>query len=338
MKVLKTIAAAFSMFSAIPVPAFPWEKDTLRFVLCAFPLVGAVIGLACWGWTVLCGFLAVPAILRAAGLCAIPALLTGGIHLDGFCDTWDALSSHADPAKKQEILKDPHVGAFAVIHLCLYFMGTFALWSALPVYQPVVILLSFCLSRSLSGLAVAAFPLAKGTGLAHTFARLAGRCRRPAGVCPLPDHGPAPVRRPVRRSGWLVPPNRRALDAGRPGTGRAAGRCSHMIFITGPLFAGKRDYVRTALGWTEAELSANAVWDVQDLAAGTEDLVALTDELARSPVVIATEVGGGVVPIDPEERARREAAGRLACLLAERADAVIRVFCGIPRALKGELL
>ena len=111
-----------------------------------------------------------------------------------------------------------------------------------------------------------------------------------------------------------------------------------MIFITGPLFAGKRDYVRTALGWTEAELSANAVWDVQDLAAGTEDLVALTDELARSPVVIATEVGGGVVPIDTEERARREAAGRLACLLAERADAVIRVFCGIPRALKGELL
>ena len=175
MKVLKTIAAAFSMFSAIPVPAFPWEKDTLRFVLCAFPLVGAVIGLVCWGWTVLCGFLAVPAILRAAGLCAIPALLTGGIHLDGFCDTWDALSSHADPAQKQEILKDPHVGAFAVIHLCLYFMGTLALWSALPVYQPVVILLSFCLSRSLSGLAVAAFPLAKDTGLAHTFAAAADK-------------------------------------------------------------------------------------------------------------------------------------------------------------------
>ena len=50
-----------------------------------------------------------------------------------------------------------------------------------------------------------------------------------------------------------------------------------MIFITGPLFAGKRDYVRTALGWTEAELSANAVWDVPDRAAGTADLGALPD-------------------------------------------------------------
>ena len=175
MKALKTIAAAFSMFSAILMLAFPWEKDTLRFVLCAFPLVGVVIGLACWGWTALCGILVVPAILRAAGLCAIPVLLTGGIHLDGFCDTWDALSSHADPAKKQEILQDPHVGAFAVIHLCLYFTVTLALWSALPVYQPVVVLLSFCLSRSLSGLAVAAFPLAKDTGLAHAFATAADK-------------------------------------------------------------------------------------------------------------------------------------------------------------------
>ncbi|WP_417341939.1 bifunctional adenosylcobinamide kinase/adenosylcobinamide-phosphate guanylyltransferase, partial [Evtepia gabavorous] len=54
-------------------------------------------------------------------------------------------------------------------------------------------------------------------------------------------------------------------------------------------------------------------------------------------VVIAPEVGGGVVPVDPVQRQNREAAGRLACLLAQRADRVIRVFCGLPQALKGEL-
>ena len=63
----------------------------------------------------------------------------------------------------------------------------------------------------------------------------------------------------------------------------------------------------------------------------------LAEELARYEVVIATEVGGGVVPVDREERAAREAAGRLACLLARRADAVVRVFCGIPVVLKGKL-
>ncbi len=175
MGALKSVAAAFAMFSCLPVPAVSWDRGTLRYLLCAFPLVGAVIGLACWGWTTLCGYLNVPDILRGAGLCALPVLLTGGIHLDGFCDTWDALSSHGLPKKKQEILKDPHIGAFAAIHLVLYFILALAFWTALPVYPPVLVLLSFCLSRSLSGMAVASFPLAKDTGLAHTFASAADK-------------------------------------------------------------------------------------------------------------------------------------------------------------------
>ncbi|MFR6093122.1 MAG: bifunctional adenosylcobinamide kinase/adenosylcobinamide-phosphate guanylyltransferase [Faecalibacterium prausnitzii] len=68
-----------------------------------------------------------------------------------------------------------------------------------------------------------------------------------------------------------------------------------------------------------------------------EQLEALARELAEYDIVIATEVGGGVVPMDAEERAGREAAGRLACLLAERADCVVQMFCGIPTVLKGEL-
>lgn len=110
-----------------------------------------------------------------------------------------------------------------------------------------------------------------------------------------------------------------------------------MIFVTGPLFAGKREYIMSALNWTEEDLKENAVWDVQELAARTDDLDALAEELSARHVVIATEVGGGVVPADPVQRAEREAAGRLACMLARRAETVIRVNCGLPRALKGEL-
>ena len=111
-----------------------------------------------------------------------------------------------------------------------------------------------------------------------------------------------------------------------------------MIFVTGPLFAGKQEYIMEALGWDEAEFEASAVRDVQDLAAdlSAEQLRTLADRLAEKKVVIATEVGGGVVPLDPADRRNREVAGRLACLLAERADTVIRVCCGLPRILKGE--
>ena len=107
-----------------------------------------------------------------------------------------------------------------------------------------------------------------------------------------------------------------------------------MIFITGPLYSGKRSYACRLLGCAPEELEEHAVWDVQDLAAGSADLSALAEELARREVVIATEVGGGVVPIDPDERAAREAAGRLSCLLAQKAERVVRVFCGLPMVLK----
>ena len=105
-----------------------------------------------------------------------------------------------------------------------------------------------------------------------------------------------------------------------------------MLFITGPLYSGKRTFARNFRG--------SVIADVQDAAAETqtpEQLETLVRELAEYDIVIATEVGGGVVPMDAEERAGREAAGRLACLLAERADCVVQMFCGIPTVLKGEL-
>ena len=83
MVIWETLIVAFSMFSAIPVPQIAWNERNMRYSLCAFPLVGAMIGLLCCGWIWLCGALAAPAVLRGAGLCLIPVLVTGGIHLDG---------------------------------------------------------------------------------------------------------------------------------------------------------------------------------------------------------------------------------------------------------------
>ena len=89
----------------------------------------------------------------------------------------DALASHGTPARRQEILKDPHIGAFGVIRLCGYFLLSFALWTTLAAPVGKELCLSFCLSRCLSGWAVARFPLAKHSGLAYTFATAADRKR-----------------------------------------------------------------------------------------------------------------------------------------------------------------
>ncbi len=110
-----------------------------------------------------------------------------------------------------------------------------------------------------------------------------------------------------------------------------------MIFVTGPLFAGKEETICKRLGWSREDFQKHGIRDVQELAGKAEDLAALAEQLAQKAVVIATEVGGGIVPMDAGERHNREQAGRLACLLAERADTVVRVCCGIPQVLKGEL-
>ena len=72
---------------------------------------------------------------------------------------------------------DPHCGAFAVIRLCSYFAAYFALCGCVAFTPRVGVLWTLALvgERALSGLAVAAFPLAKNTGLAHTFATAADR-------------------------------------------------------------------------------------------------------------------------------------------------------------------
>ena len=335
MIVLETVCVAFAMFSALPVPHADWNERNMRYAMAAFPLVGAVIG-ALW---CVCGLLPLPDMLKAAGFCLIPVAATGGIHLDGFADTSDALSSYGDRERKLAILKDPHCGAFAVIRLCGYFVLYFALCACLRFTPRVgaVWTLALVLERALSGYAVATFPMAKNTGLAHTFATAADKRRvqivllavSVCAGCPLAvsRRGGEAVRRHYGRSGGLVFAARRACHAG--GTADFGG-VDRVIFITGPLYSGKRTFA--------GKLGGRQIFDVQNLAAQADDLEWLADELAADyDVAAATEIGGGIVPMDAGERRAREAAGRLACLLAARADTVIEMFCGIPTVLKGDM-
>ncbi len=110
----------------------------------------------------------------------------------------------------------------------------------------------------------------------------------------------------------------------------------NMIFVTGPMFSGKKTYMKSALHLSDEELAERAVWNVEELVSEKAvTLEALAEELASKEIVIADEICCGLVPLDASEREKRERAGRLACMLAERADTVIRVVCGCPQILKG---
>ncbi len=161
---------AFAMFSRIPVPRADWDKENMKYMICFFPGIGLVIGLLICGYGKLCGLTDMGSLMRAAGYVLIPLLVTGGIHMDGFLDTVDALSSWQPKEKKLEILKDSHAGAFAVIMGCAYFILALGVWSEMDEKVLPVLAAGYILSRALSGMALATFPCANKKGSLGMFA------------------------------------------------------------------------------------------------------------------------------------------------------------------------
>lgn len=160
---------ALSMYSRIPMPKSEWTDENMKYALCFFPAVGAVIGLLVILWAKAGAFLHLGILAYTAGLVLIPVFVTGGIHMDGFLDTSDALNSYQDREKKLEILKDPHCGAFAVIACVCYFIAWGGALSEIRPDLLPVLSCGFVLSRALSAYSIASFPMAKETGLAASF-------------------------------------------------------------------------------------------------------------------------------------------------------------------------
>lgn len=159
MHMLKSLALAFSCFSRIPMPKMEWDSDNMRFILAWFPVVGLVVGLLTAAWWFIAEAAGFGIVLKAAGVALVPLLLTGGFHLDGFADVIDALASNAEPARKREILKDSHIGAFAAMGVAMYVVAYFAIATELPAGWRVAVLL-VCLpvmSRCGSGFASTLF-------------------------------------------------------------------------------------------------------------------------------------------------------------------------------------
>lgn len=179
MPFFEALGMALSTYSILPMPPLHWRAETLRWTLCFFPVVGLLCGgvlLLWWGLTAL---LDVGTLLFAAGAVGLPLLLTGGIHMDGFMDTVDALASHQTRERKLDILKDPHCGAFAVLFCgvdLLSAVGCYAeLAPGLTLRSTTALALLFPLSRALSALCAVTLPPARPNGMLRAMTGSANR-------------------------------------------------------------------------------------------------------------------------------------------------------------------
>jgi adenosylcobinamide-GDP ribazoletransferase len=169
--ILKSFIIAFSTYSKIPMPQFEWRREDMKYALCFFPWVGAVVGGVLWLFCLAAERLGMGELSTCLIGTAIPLAVTGGFHLDGFLDAMDAFHSYGERERKLEILKDAHIGAFSVIMTLLCGMIYVSAFSEIQTAQSLAVFCcGFVLSRTLSGLSLVYLKAAKSDGLLVTFA------------------------------------------------------------------------------------------------------------------------------------------------------------------------
>lgn len=181
MTYIKSMIIAFSMYSKLPVWQLELEEKDMRYVMGFFPFVGLVLGAIMYLWYIIASHMGLPDISTSLILMVLPVIVTGGIHLDGYMDTSDALNSYADKEKKLAILKDSHIGAFAVIKLFVYYVIYYAAVYCIVQNRNnmlmIVMALTCYMSRIMSGIAAVNLKGARADGMLKSFTSVTDRKR-----------------------------------------------------------------------------------------------------------------------------------------------------------------
>ena len=124
------------------------------------------------------------------------------------------------------------------------------------------------------------------------------------------------------------------------------------ILIVGGACQGKREYAQKAFGlnereilpWNEEREETSCIADLHlrvrawlEKGLTQQEVLEKLLPFCQGKIVLCDDIFCGVVPLDALERQWREVTGRLLCRLAQEADSVIRMQCGLPQAIKGEL-
>ncbi|MFF5313894.1 adenosylcobinamide-GDP ribazoletransferase [Streptomyces massasporeus] len=117
---------AFGTLTVIPVRVTRWDREAARGGMLCAPLAGLAVGAAAAGLGLVLLFLGAGAPLAAVATVAVPAVLTRGLHLDGFADTADGLGSGKPAEDALRIMKQSDIGPFGVITLVLVLLAQVA--------------------------------------------------------------------------------------------------------------------------------------------------------------------------------------------------------------------
>ncbi|HVU51871.1 MAG TPA: adenosylcobinamide-GDP ribazoletransferase [Polyangia bacterium] len=168
--VVRPLVAAFAFLTRVPVWSGPLRDEDLGRSVSFFPVVGLVLGLGLTGLaSLLAGVL--PPTLAAVLLVALLAALTGGLHLDGVADVFDALGGgRGDRQRMLDIMKDSRIGAHGAAALVLVLLAKVAAAAELVARRDLAGLLVFpAIARWSVTPAIVFHPYARDEGTGRAF-------------------------------------------------------------------------------------------------------------------------------------------------------------------------
>jgi len=167
---MKSFLLALQFLTIIPVKIKYFDDKKLSQSMIYFPFVGLLLGLVLAGIGYLLCALNFQRFPIEIILIVSLIILTGGIHLDGLADTFDAFSSRKTEEEMLKIMRDSHIGVMGVLSLaCIILLKIAFLYSISAPLKTVSLLLMCTLSRWSLVLAMFLFPYARNEGKAKAF-------------------------------------------------------------------------------------------------------------------------------------------------------------------------
>ena len=177
---MNDLRAAFAFLTILPVA--PRDATRMGRARAYFPIVGLALGAALAGLDY-AARLALPPPVVGALLIAALLVLTRAIHLEGFLDCCDGLFGGYTPERRLEILRDTHVGAFAVAGGASLILLKWSLLSGIPdEIRPGLLFVLPCLSRLGMLVTMAAFAYVREHGMGTAFQAGTARWHVPFGI------------------------------------------------------------------------------------------------------------------------------------------------------------
>lgn len=161
---------AIQFLTVLPFKIRDVNERKLANSLIYFPLAGLLIGLILAGLGIVLFSLHFYEFTVAVILAVALAAITGGMHLDGLSDTFDALMGGRNKEKRLEIMRDSHAGVMGVISIvCALLLKAALIFSLRFQDRPMVLMLVCVLSRWSMVEAMYFFPYARSEGKAKIF-------------------------------------------------------------------------------------------------------------------------------------------------------------------------